>query len=195
MGCNPFTDIWDERAIEFIGLYLKRAVANPYDLEARWHVMAAATFAGLGFGNTGVHIPHAMAYPLASLRHEYQPSGYSVKRPLTPHGQAVALTCPAALRFTSPVWPERHALAADLLGADTDGLSVREAASLLPETIIQLMKDIGFPSGISAFGYRESDVPQIVEETVKQQRLLAGCPRQVGPKDLTRIAMESMNNW
>jgi alcohol dehydrogenase class IV len=164
-------------------------------MEARWHVMAAATFAGLGFGNTGVHIPHAMAYPLASLRHDYNPPGYAVKHPLTPHGQAVSLSCPAALRFTAPVWPERHALAAELLGAETEGLSDREAASLLPETIIQLMKDIGFPNGISALGYTEEDVPQIVKETIKQQRLLSGCPRQVGEKELTWIAMESMNNW
>lgn len=195
MGCNPFTDIWDERAIEFIGQYLRRAVADPYDLEARWHIMAAATFAGLGFGNTGVHIPHAMAYPLASLLHKYQPPGYPVTGPMTPHGQAVSVTAPAALRFTAPVWPERHALAAELLGAETGGLSAGEAASLLPGTIIELMKDIGFPSGIAALGYTEKDIPQIVEGTLKQQRLLSGCPRRAGEKELTRVALESMNNW
>ena len=195
VGCNPFTDIWDERAIEFIGLFLRRAVADPYDLEARWHMMAAATFAGIGFGNTGVHIPHAMAYPLASLIHKYRPDGYPVTEPLTPHGQAVSITTPAAMRFTASIWPERHALAAELLGADTTGLTDREAAMLLPETIIDLMEDIGFPNGFSAFGYTESDIPQIVEGTIKQQRLLSGCPRHVGEKELTRIALESMNNW
>lgn len=195
VGCNPFTDIWDERAIEFIGLYLRRAVADPYDLEARWHVMAAATFAGIGFGNTGVHIPHAMAYPLASLIHKYKPNGYPVTEPITPHGQAVSITAPASLSFTAPIWPERHAIAAELLGADTDGLSVREAASMLSDTMIELMKDIGFPNGISAFGYTEKDIPKIVEGTIKQQRLLSGCPRHVGEKELTQIALESMNNW
>jgi len=118
-----------------------------------------------------------------------------VTEPITPHGQAVSITAPASLRFTAPIWPERHALAADLLGADTEGFSVREAASMLSETMIELMKDIGFPNGISAFGYTETDIPQIVEGTIKQQRLLSGCPRHVGEKELTQIALESMNNW
>ena len=52
------------------GSYLRRAVADADDLEARGHMMLAASLAGIGFGSAGVHIPHACAYPIASLKHE-----------------------------------------------------------------------------------------------------------------------------
>jgi alcohol dehydrogenase class IV len=57
------------------------------------------------------------------------------------------------------------------------------------------MKDISFPNGLSGMGFTETDIPQIVEGTLKQQRLLVGCPRQVGEKELTEIARESMKYW
>jgi hydroxyacid-oxoacid transhydrogenase len=44
-------------------------------------------------------------------------------------------------------------------------------------------------------GYTEADIPEMVEGTLKQQRLLVGCPRQVGEKELTQIARESLKYW
>ena len=195
IGSNPFTDMWCEKAIEAVGGYLRRAVAGPHDLEARWHLAASAVFAGIGFGNSGVHIPHSMAYPLAGMVGDYRPSGYQVEEAMVPHGQAVSITAPAAFRFTAPVWPEKHAHAARLLGANTEGMSAMEAAMALPEALIQLMKDIGFPSGISEMGYTEADIPQIVEGTLKQQRMMVGCPREAGKEALTDIARQSLKYW
>lgn len=195
IGANPISDLYSEKAIEYVGKYLRRAVAAPYDLEARWHIMAAATFAGIGFGNAGVHIPHAMAYPLAGLAHKYKPAGYDLIEPMTPHGTAVSLTMPAAFRFTSSVWPEKHGKAAKLLGADLEDISDAEAAFALPDAIINLMKDIGFPNGISALGYSEIDIPRIVEGTMQQQRLLSGCPKNIGQDELTEVAREAMTYW
>nr|HID58020.1 iron-containing alcohol dehydrogenase [Desulfobacterales bacterium] len=195
IGSNIISDIWCVKAIEIVGKYLRRAVADPYDLEARWHMMAGSTFAGIGFGNSGVHIPHSMAYPIAGMVRDYVPPGYNVDEPMVPHGHSVTVTAPAAFKFTAAIWPEKHAHAAQLLGINTEGMSVIEAAMALPDAIIQLMKDIGFPSGIAELGYTEADIPQIVEGTLKQQRLLVGCPRKVGEKELTQIAKESMKYW
>jgi len=52
------------KAIEYVGRYLRRAVMNGLDLEARTYMALAATIAGIGFGNAGVHIPHGLAYPV-----------------------------------------------------------------------------------------------------------------------------------
>jgi alcohol dehydrogenase class IV len=118
-----------------------------------------------------------------------------VDEEMVPHGQAVTITAPAAFRFTAPVWPEKHAHAAELLGVNTEGMSAMEAAMALSEEIIQLMKDIGFPNGLSELGYTEDDIPQLVEGTLKQQRILVGCPRLIGEKELSQIAKESMRYW
>ncbi len=195
IGCNIISDIWCEKAIEFGGKYLRRAVANPYDLEARWHMMAGSTFAGIGFGNAGVHIPHSMAYPLAGMVRDYKPADYEEDEVMVPHGITVTVTAPAAFEFTAPVFPEKHARAAELMGVNTKGMSVMDAAMSLGQAIRELMKDIDFPNGISALGYTEKDIPQIVEGTLKQMRLLVGTPRRVGAKELTAIAKASMKCW
>ena len=75
-GSNPIADVWSAKALELGGRYLRRAVENPDDVEARGFMMLGATMAGVGFGSAGVHIPHACAYPIAGLKHEYQPPGY-----------------------------------------------------------------------------------------------------------------------
>ena len=60
----------------------------------------AATFAGMGFGNAGVHIPHANAYPIAGRVNDYRPAGYPSDEAMVPHGMSVSLTAPEAFRFT-----------------------------------------------------------------------------------------------
>jgi hydroxyacid-oxoacid transhydrogenase len=82
------------------GRYLRRAVADGEDLEARGFMMLAATTAGVGVGSAGVHIPDACVYPIASAKHEYQPPGYPDDHRFVPHGHSVIVTAPAVFRFT-----------------------------------------------------------------------------------------------
>lgn len=195
IGSNPIADLWSEKAIEWVGKYLRRACFNGYDIEARTFMAMGATFAGIGFGNAGVHIPHALGYPIAGMIRDWVPAGYGVEEPLVPHGTSTILTAPASFRFTAPSNPEKHARVAELLGANITGLSPMEAAMKLPEAITQLMKDIGAPNGLKALGYSEADIPGLVEGGWKQQRLLVGSPRPVTKEDLARIFEESMELW
>jgi hydroxyacid-oxoacid transhydrogenase len=146
----------------------------------------------MGFGNAGVHIPHANAYPIAGGVRGYRPAGYPTDEPLVPHGMAVALTAPEAFRFTFPACPDRHAAAADLLGPG-DGRS--EPAQRLPAALTALMRDIGIPNGISAVGYGEADVDTLVAGAMKQRRLLATAPRPVTEEDIAGIFVRSLTLW
>jgi hydroxyacid-oxoacid transhydrogenase len=195
IGANPASDIWCERAIEYVGRYLRRAVLNGLDLEARVHLALAANYAGIGFGNAGVHVPHAVAYPIAGLVREFVPPGYRTRHPLVPHGMSVILPAPAVFRFTYPTLPERHLRAAELLGAPVAGLPEAERREALPGALIALMRDVGFPSGLRAIGYAEADVPALIEGTLKQPRLLSGAPRAVGAGELDGILRDAMAYW
>jgi hydroxyacid-oxoacid transhydrogenase len=191
-GSNPVADVWSAKALEFGGRYLRRAVADPDDVEARGFMMLGATMAGVGFGSAGVHIPHSCAYPIASVKHEYQPPGYPDDHPFVPHGHSVIVTAPAAFRFTYDAMPERHHQVAELLAGEpiTD-----PGPDTLPEIVLALMKDVAAPSGVAELGYTEDDVPVLVEGALKQQRLLAVAPKEVGEDDLRHIITASMNNW
>jgi hydroxyacid-oxoacid transhydrogenase len=191
-GSNPVADVWSGKALEYGGRFLRRAVADFDDLEARGAMMLAATMAGVGFGSAGVHIPHACAYPIAGLKHEYQPPGYPDDHPFVPHGHSVIVTAPAAFRFTYEAMPDRHRRVAEWLA----GEELPDAGpDTLPEVLRELMRDIGAPRGIAELGYTEDDVPVLVEGARKQERLLVGCPREVTDTDLGHILNASMTNW
>ena len=195
IGANPASDVWCEKAIEYVGRYLRRAVLNGLDLDARVHLALAANYAGIGFGNAGVHVPHAVAYPIAGLVRHFVPPGYRTRHPLVPHGMSVILPAPAVFRFTYATSPERHLRAVELLGVPVAGLSEAERREALPGALIALMRDIGIPSGLSAIGYAERDVPALIEGTLKQPRLLAGAPRTIGAPELELILRDAMQYW
>ena len=195
VGANPISDLWCEKAIEWMGKYIRRAYYNGNDMEARLYMSMAASFAGIGFGNAGVHIPHALGYPIAGLVKDWYPTGYDVDHPMVPHGLATAITAPASFRFTAPTSLERHARLAELLGVKTDNLSEREAAMELPGTLVQLLRDLDCPNGLSELGYTEADIPEMIEGGWKQQRLLVGSPRPLTKDALRVIFEESMVLW
>jgi hydroxyacid-oxoacid transhydrogenase len=192
-GANPIADMWSEKALSLLATSFRRAVRDGDDEAARADMAMAATFAGLGFGNAGVHVPHANAYPIAGRVRDFHPRDYPAHEPMVPHGMSVALTAPEAFRFTFDAAPERHLRAAELLdpGADRTG----EPAEVLPRVLVQLMRDIDIPGGIGAVGYGEDDVPDLVEGTMKQQRLLATCPKPVDADDIAGIFRRSVSLW
>ena len=191
-GANPVSDMWSERALGLLASSFRRAVADGADLAARRDMALAATFAGLGFGNAGVHIPHANAYPIAGQVREFRPKDYPGAEPMVPHGMAVALTAPEAFRFTFPAAPERHLRAARLLDPAYDGPA---DASTLPGVLLRLMHDIGLPGGVGAVGFGAGDVHDLVAGALKQQRLLATAPCEVTAEDLAGIFERSMTLW
>jgi hydroxyacid-oxoacid transhydrogenase len=127
-------------ALRLLAGSFRQAVRDGDDLEARGRMALAATMAGLGFGNAGVHIPHANAYPIAGRVKDFRPDGYPKDEPIVPHGMAVSLTAPEAFWFTFPASPERHPRAAELLapGLDRPG----DDAEQLPAALV--LADKGF---------------------------------------------------
>ena len=153
----------------------------------------AATFAGMGFGNAGVHVPHACAYPIAGMVRDFRPDGYDADHPMVPHGMAVAMTAPAAFALLYPADPGRHHELAALLEPGTSVSDLGRDA--LPNALRRLMRDIGFPNGLAALGYSDADLPRLVEGTMKQQRLLATAPVEITEADVERVLRESMTLW
>ena len=187
-GANPVADMWAEKSMRLLAASFRQAVRDGSDADAREKMSMAATFAGMGFGNAGVHIPHADAYPIAGRVRGYVPDGYPAEEPIVPHGMAVALTAAEAFRYTFDSDPARHLEAARFLDPDARG----DDADTLPRVLRSLMDDIGIPEGLAAVGYGEGDVDDLVEGALKQQRLLAISPKPVTGDDLARIFQASL---
>jgi hydroxyacid-oxoacid transhydrogenase len=194
-GANPWSDMGSLAAIQLGGLYLERAVKSASDHEARHQVMYGATLAGIAFGNSGVHIPHAMSYSVAGLCHSYTASGYEDVPPMVPHGVSVVLNAPAAFRFTASACPERHLEAARALGADVKGASPADGGEILSSHLAALMKATGMPNGLSALGYGEKDLDALAKGASTQPRLLTNSPKPLGEAELRDIFKNSLKLW
>ena len=195
-GSNPIADMFSEKAMSLLAGSFRTAVRDGGNLDARGDMALAATFAGAGFGNAGVHIPHANAYPIAGRVKDFHPADYPGEEPMVPHGMSVSLTAPEAFRFTFDAAPQRHLAAARLLAGDSEkdyGTVADE--ELLPTVLIDLMRDIGIPNGCGAIGYGSGDIPDLVEGTMKQQRLLTTSPKPVSEDDIAGIFERSLSLW
>ncbi|HWK79430.1 MAG TPA: hydroxyacid-oxoacid transhydrogenase, partial [Thermomicrobiales bacterium] len=194
-GANPLSDIWSARAIELCARYLVRAVMDPEDEEARTNMMLASTTAGIGFGNAGVHLPHAMSYPVSALARDYFPEGYPDDHPMVPHGISVILTAPAIFRWTAEANPDRHLEAARLMGVDTRGASPEDGGALLSGFLVDLMKRVEMPNGLNGVGITEDDLPALVKGTIPQQRITQLSPRPATDVDYAAMFTEAMRYW
>jgi hydroxyacid-oxoacid transhydrogenase len=194
-GSNPFSDVWASKSIEIVSKNLVRIVEHPSDDEARSQMMLAATSAGIGFGNAGVHLPHGMSYPVSGLVRDYVPKGYPKGHPLIPHGMSVILNAPAVFRFTASADLERHLFAAKLMGVDISDARLEEAGELLAGAIIKLMRRIGIPNGLRAVGFEPNDVDKLVAGTLPQHRVTKLSPRPAGKERLKQLFLDSMTLW
>jgi hydroxyacid-oxoacid transhydrogenase len=194
-GANPISDIWSSKAMAMVAVNLPRVLERPDDIEARGQMMLAATYAGIGFGNAGVHLPHGMSYPVAGNVRNWRPDGYPADHAIVPHGISVILNAPAVFRFTACADPRRHLEAAELLGADISGAAPENAGELLSRRLIEIMRMTGMPNGLSAVGYSEDDLDRLVAGTLPQHRVTKLSPRPASADDLRDLFRDALSYW
>jgi hydroxyacid-oxoacid transhydrogenase len=194
-GSNPISDIWSLQAMRMVARYLVRAVEDPGDDEARANMLLAASYAGVGFGNAGVHLPHGMSYPVSGNVKQYRAPGYPVDHPLVPHGFSVILNAPAVFRFTAGANPQRHLEAAEALGADVSRRRAEDAGQVLADRITWFMQRLGTPNGLRDIGYTASDIPALVEGTLPQHRVTKLSPRPAAADDLSILFEQALVAW
>ncbi|MCL6504302.1 MAG: iron-containing alcohol dehydrogenase [Pirellulales bacterium] len=199
-GSNPVADVWSLQALRLAAQYLPRLCADPSDAEARQAMGLAAAYAGIGFGNAGVHLCHGMSYPVSSLVRDYRAPGYPQDHPLVPHGISVALCAPAVFRFTGCAAPQRHleALAA-LLGRSVQAVAEEvpagQAGEALAQEVAGWIRRLGLPNGLAALGFTREDAPALARGTLPQHRVTRLSPRPADESDLQRLFEASLEIW
>ncbi len=165
-------------AIELIGSHLRTAVHNGSDIDARDGMLKASLLAGMGFHNTMLCLVHAITGPLGG-RYNF------------PHGASNAIVLPHALQFMLPGAVSKYADIAVALGEDIQGLSDREAAEMAVEAVEQLAEDVGLPDGLSFYGAKEEDLPE-VSKTIAESFMIPLSPRKATAEDILKICQAAM---
>ncbi len=194
-GANPFSDLAAREALTLVGRYLSRGVADAGDHEARDALMWAATLAGVAFGNSGTHLPHALSYGVTHLMRDITTEGYDVASPFVPHGISVIVNAPAVFRYTAEAAPERHLEAAGLLGAETAGAGNDAAGEVVSKRIVELMRDTAMPNGLGGVGFGAGDVKALANSAARQRRAIANAPRETNQDDIESIYRGALAYW
>ena len=194
-GSNPISDVWALQALRMVAASLVRAVEDPEDDEARAQMLLASSYAGIGFGNAGVHLPHGMSYPVSGHVRGYRAPGYPGDHALVPHGMSVILNAPAVFRFTARANPGRHLEAAAALGCDVSRADAADAGTILSERIVWFMERLKMPNGLRGIGYSASDIPALVDGTLPQHRVTKLSPRPAAADDLAALFEDAMRAW
>lgn len=195
-GSNPISDLWSLEGLRLTAKFIRRAFADPSDDEARGAMMLASSYAGIGFGNAGVHLPHGMSYPVAGLVRSFIPAGYeSVGHAIVPHGISVVLNAPSVFRFTASACPERHLHAAEVLGANISGAKNEDAGKILSDELTRLMHDLKLPNGLAEVGYSSSDIPALVKGTLPQHRVTKLSPKPADEDALAALFEGALKGW
>nr|WP_256406629.1 hydroxyacid-oxoacid transhydrogenase [Haloplanus ruber] len=185
-GRTGFTEMLSEKAIELLSSNVRRVVNNGDDIEARGAMLKGALFGAIAGLTAGASLAHAMAYPVGNNYHTY-------------HGETIAALTPAStLGYNVASDPPRFEKVAKMLGADTTGMSTREAADEARKEFVSLQRDLNvLPSGLNELaGITADDVGGLAESTVEsQQRLLRCNPRPVTKEDVEEIFSDALHNW
>ncbi len=174
LNASPLTDLYALEAIRLVGVHLRTAVANGSDLVAREGMLRASLYAGIGIGNAGTNIVHALAYPLQGQHR-------------VTHGVANSLLLPYGMEFNALSNLSKFATVAEKLGEPIAGLSPRAAAARSTEACRLLSQDIGIPQTMGEVGIKAKDIDDLVDGAMKMTRLLVNNPRQVRPEDARAI--------
>lgn len=172
-AATPVTDSTAIKAIEIIGIYLRKAVANGSDLHARDQMAYAEYLAGMAFNNASLGYVHAMAHQLGGF--------YDL-----PHGVCNAILLPHVERFNLIAKAEKFVDIAKALGENVDGLSISDAAELSLYSISRLSQDIGIPSGLAELGVKEEDFSVLAENALKDACALTN-PRLASKDEIIQI--------
>ncbi|MBT3305507.1 MAG: iron-containing alcohol dehydrogenase [Alphaproteobacteria bacterium] len=194
-GANPYSDMACQESIRLIGANLIDAVNETDNSAHHEPLMFAGMLAGIGFGNAGCHLPHAMSYAVAGLVRGYNPAGWPSNHPMVPHGISVIVNAPAVFRFTGPACPERHLKAAEAMGADISGVALKDAGNALADRVIDMMRQTDMPNGLQGVGYTEDDLENLTDKAFPQQRLLVNSPQVPDRDQLKDLFRASLSYW
>jgi choline dehydrogenase len=161
---QPFNDAVALHAIELVGAWLRRAVGDGGDLEARTQMAHAATLGGLSYGTESAGAAHAMSQSAGGV-HD------------CPHGALTARVLGPVCEYNVPADPRRYARIAQALGVDTSGLDDEAAAFAGVEEVYRLTDDVGIPT-MAELGFSESEIPLLARIAFEDPQTI-GNPREV----------------
>src|SRR5438309_2123954 len=175
---QPFTDAVALLAMEYVARYLRVAFSQAANVEARYHMSAAAMLAGLAYGTDSAGAAHAMSQSAGGV-HD------------APHGALTARLLGPVMEYNHPGEPERFARMAAAFGLDVRGVSTWRAAEMAVEYVHELTRDVDIPS-MQELGFSEDEIPMLADKAFADPPTI-GNPRDVDAAAYRRIYKQAFD--
>ncbi|WP_041794713.1 L-threonine dehydrogenase [Pararhodospirillum photometricum] len=173
VAATLITDACALKAVSIISNTLRTAVAEGSNLAAREAMAYAGFLAGMAFNNASLGYVHAMAHQLGGF--------YDL-----PHGVCNAVLLPHVEAFNADVAASRLKDVAHAMGVDTVGMTDAEGAQACLAAIRRLSADIGIPGGLTELGVKETDIPVLAANALKDACGLTN-PRRADQAEIEAI--------
>ncbi len=171
---HAVSDMYALEAINLISNHLRTAYANGANLEARSAMLLGSLLGGKALATAGVGLVHAMAYPLGGMFN-------------TAHGLANAILLPYVVEYNIIGNPEKFTTVAEVMGYETEGMPLREAAQLTVEAIHQLNADVGIPGSLAALNIPAAKIPEMAKIALTVTRPVENNPRKPSLEDVITV--------
>lgn len=179
---HTISEMYSLEAIDLISRNISLAYANGNNLEARSAMLMGSLLAGKGLATAGVGLVHAMSYPMGGM--------FGI-----PHGLANAVLLPYVMAYNIIGCPEKLAVVADLMGVNTDDMSVKEAAQAAVEVIYDLNSDVGIPLSLAEINIPKDKIPEMADIALTVKRPVENNPRQPSREDVIQIYEIAYKGW
>lgn len=176
---NPFAEAMALGVIRTVGQWLRRAVADGTDLEARSQMLMASHLAGVGQASgTGVGLVHALGHSIGT-------------RGRLAHGTALATVLPEVLRFYRGTRDHELALVGIALGVASGAELEATAAGVAIGAIDQLLRDVDQRPRLRALGLGDDAAIDQVASDAIDDAAIRNSPRRP-TVDEARTILESV---
>jgi len=169
---NPMSDLFALDSMRLINKYLRRAVRNGSDEEARYYMALGSLYGGVAITNSGTGGVHALAYPLGGK--------YNIS-----HGLSNSILLADVMEFNAKAVPEKFIKVADAMGIETTNFYEEKVVESVVDEIRKLVKNVGIT--IERFKVSEKELDNLAMLAMSQQRLLKNNPRSIEYLDAKRI--------
>jgi len=175
---QPMTDAAALLAMEYTARYLRVAVAQGNNAEARYKMSMAATLGGLAYGKESAGAAHAMS----------QSAGGVVD---VPHGDLTARLLGPVMEYNYMAEPEKFARIALAMGEDTSGLTVWQAAEKSVEAVMRLTEEVEIPT-LQELGFSEDQIPLLAKIAFEDPQTI-GNPRDMSEAGYAQIYQQTFD--
>ncbi len=170
---NPMSDLFALDSMRLINKYLRRAVKNGGDKEARYYMALGSLYGGIAITNSGTGGVHALAYPLGGK--------YNIS-----HGLSNSILLAEVMEFNAKAVPEKFIKVADIMEIKTTNFPKEKVVKSVVDEIRKLVNDVGIT--IEGFKVSEELLDNLATMVIsEQQRLLKNNPRPISYEDARQI--------